>query len=236
MTSSGAARRALVTGGSRGIGAAVAVALARDGHDVIVNFAKNEAAAESVVEQIRALGRHAIACRFDVTDREEARARIAELLEQGPIDVLVNNAGVNADAPFPSIGDDAWDRVIGTSLDGLLQRDAAARDADGAAPVGPDHHSFERLRRDRQPRPGQLLGGKGRAHRRDQGARQELAKRHITVNAVAPGLIETDMIAGAPGRRDPQAHPDAPAGQAGRSGRSRGVSWRATRRATSPGR
>jgi 3-oxoacyl-[acyl-carrier protein] reductase len=192
------ARRALVTGASRGIGAAIAVALAREGHDVIVNFAKNEEAAERVVAEIRALGRNAIACRFDVTDREATRARVAELIEQGPIDVLVNNAGVNADAPFPTLGDDAWDRVIETSLAGFYNV------------TQPLVMPMVRRRWGRIITLSSVSGVFGNRGQVNYAAAKagligatkslakELAKRRITVNAVAPGLIETDMIAGAP--------------------------------------
>src|SRR4051812_14414871 len=111
------ARRALVTGASRGIGAAVAVTLARDGCDVIVNYLKDEGAAAGVVARIEALGRKARLSRFDVTNQAETRAAIDALLEEGAVDIVVNNAGVSADAPFPSIASADWDRVLRTSLD-----------------------------------------------------------------------------------------------------------------------
>jgi 3-oxoacyl-[acyl-carrier protein] reductase len=191
-------RRALVTGASRGIGAAIAIALANEGHDVIVNYAKNQAAAEAVGARIEALGRCATLCAFDVTDREATRARLAELLEQGPIDVLVNNAGVVADAPFPSISADGWDRVIRTSLDGFYNV------------TQPLVMPMVRKRWGRVITISSISGVMGNRGQVNYSAAkagligatkslaQELAKRHITVNAVAPGLVETDMIEGAP--------------------------------------
>jgi 3-oxoacyl-[acyl-carrier protein] reductase len=191
-------RRALVTGASRGIGAAIAVALAREGHDIIVNYTKNEAAAQAVRDKVQALGREATLCRFDVTDQAETRARIEELLAGGDIEVLVNNAGVVADAPFPSIPPDGWDRVIRTSLDGFYNV------------TQPLVMPMVRKRWGRIITLSSISGVMGNRGQVNYAAAkagligatkslaQELAKRHITVNAVAPGLIETDMIEGAP--------------------------------------
>jgi 3-oxoacyl-[acyl-carrier protein] reductase len=192
------ARRALVTGASRGIGAAVAVALARDGHDVILNYAKDEQGAAGVRAKVEALGRSAVLARFDVTDREATRAAIAALLEAGPIDVLVNNAGVLADAPFPSITEDGWDRVIRTSLDGFYNV------------TQPLVMPMVRRRWGRIVTMSSISGVTGNRGQTNYAAAKagligatkslalELAKRHITVNAVAPGLIATDMLEGAP--------------------------------------
>lgn len=191
-------RRALVTGASRGIGAAIALALAREGHDIIVNYTKNEAAAQAVRDKVQALGRQATLCRFDVTDRAETRARIEEQLAAGSIEVLVNNAGVVADAPFPSIPADGWDRVIRTSLDGFYNV------------TQPLVMPMVRKRWGRIITLSSISGVMGNRGQVNYAAAkagligatkslaQELAKRHITVNAVAPGLIETDMIEGAP--------------------------------------
>jgi len=187
-----------VTGASRGIGAAIAVALARDGHDVIVNYTKNEAAAEAVRAKVEGLGRRAVLARFDVTDQAATRARIAELLEEAPIDVLVNNAGIVADAPFPSMSPDGWDSVVRTSLDGFYNV------------TQPLVMPMVRRRWGRIVTLSSISGVMGNRGQVNYAAAkagligatkslaQELAKRNITVNAVAPGLIETDMIEGAP--------------------------------------
>ncbi len=193
-----AARTALVTGASRGIGAAIACALARDGLDVIVNYVANEAAARDVASRVEALGRKATVCRFDVRDRGETRARIGELLDGAAIDVLVNNAGVVADAPFPTLDPDAWERVTRTSIDGFynvtqplvmpMVRRKWGRIVSVSSVSG-------------------VIGNRGQVNYSAAKAAligatrslaQELAKRKITVNAVAPGLVETEMIAGAP--------------------------------------
>lgn len=193
-----APRTALVTGASRGIGAAIAGALARDGLDVVVNYVRNEDAARRVAENVRAFGRKATLCRFDVADRTEARKKIDELLVDIPIDVLVNNAGVVADAPFPSLDADAWERVTRTSIDGFynvtqplvmpMVRRKWGRIVTVSSVSG-------------------LVGNRGQVNYSAAKAAligatrslaQELAKRKITVNAVAPGLVETEMVAGAP--------------------------------------
>jgi 3-oxoacyl-[acyl-carrier protein] reductase len=187
-----------VTGASRGIGAAIAVALARDGHDLILNSAKSDAAAETVRAQVEGLGRRAVLARFDVTDQAATRAKIAELLAEGPIDVLVNNAGIVADAPFPSMSPDGWDSVVRTSLDGFYNV------------TQPLVMPMVRKRWGRIITISSISGVMGNRGQVNYAAAkagligatkslaQELAKRHITVNAVAPGLIETDMIEGAP--------------------------------------
>ena len=191
-------RTALVTGASRGIGAAIACALARDGLDVIVNYVANEAAAQEVAAKVRALGRKATVCRFDVRDHDETRKAIADLLQASVIDVLVNNAGVVADAPFPSMDARAWETVTRTSIDGFynvtqplvmpMVRRKWGRIVTVSSVSG-------------------VIGNRGQVNYSAAKAAligatrslaQELAKRKITVNAVAPGLVETEMIAGAP--------------------------------------
>jgi 3-oxoacyl-[acyl-carrier protein] reductase len=191
-------RTALVTGASRGIGAAIAGALARDGLDVIVNYVSNEAAAHGVAAKVRAFGRKATVCRFDVRKLDETRARIDELLKEGDIDVVVNNAGVIADAPFPTMDAKAWENVTRTSIDGFFHvtqplvmpmvRRKWGRIVTISSVSG-------------------VIGNRGQVNYAAAkaaliGATKalalELAKRQITVNAVAPGLVETEMIAGAP--------------------------------------
>ncbi len=191
-------RRALVTGASRGIGAAIAVALARDGVDVVINYVKNEAAAEAVAAQVRAFGRMATLCQFDVADAEAASARVSELLAASPIDILVNNAGVVHDAPFPSLSREHWDKMMRTSLDGFYNV------------TQPLVMPMVRRRWGRIITLSSISGVIGNRGQVGYSAAkagligatkslaQELAKRKITVNAVAPGLIETDMVASAP--------------------------------------
>jgi 3-oxoacyl-[acyl-carrier protein] reductase len=193
-----AVRTALVTGASRGIGAAIACALARDGLDVIVNYMSNEAAALQTATQVRAFGRKATLCRFDVRDHDETRTRVDELVRAGTIDVLVNNAGVVSDAPFPTMDAKAWENVTRTAIDGFFnvtqplvmpmvrQRWGRILTVSSVSGVignrGQVNYSAAKAA---------LIGA-------TKSLAQELAKRQVTVNAVAPGLVETEMIAGAP--------------------------------------
>ncbi len=118
---SGIVRRALVTGASRGIGAAIAKRLAAAGHPVIVNYRRDAEAAAAVVAAIRERGGEATAVAFDVADRAATEQAIAQLLQDPrPIGVLVNNAGVTADAAFPAMTHEQWDRVVRTTLDGCF--------------------------------------------------------------------------------------------------------------------
>ncbi len=192
-------RRALVTGASRGIGAAIAKRLAAAGHPVIVNYRSGAAAAEAVVAEIRAKGGEAIACAFDVSDAAATQQAIEELLKDPrPIGILVNNAGVTADAAFPAMTHEQWDKVLRTTLDGCF-------------------HVTQPLTMPMvQQKWGRIInlssisatkGTRGQANYASAKAgvigftrtlAQELAKRKITVNAIAPGLIDTEMIAGVP--------------------------------------
>ena len=108
---------AIVTGGSRGIGKACALELARAGYDVAINYAGNSEAAEKTVEEIKALGVDSAAYKFDVSNKEQVDKGIAEILEKfGRIDVLVNNAGITRDGLFMRMSAENWDAVINTNL------------------------------------------------------------------------------------------------------------------------
>lgn len=187
--------RALVTGASRGIGAAVARRLAADGFPTIVHYRAGEAAAREVALDIEKAGGRAELVAFDVTDHGAATAAIARLLEDPrPIGVLVNNAGVTADAPFPAMSHDAWSRVIKTSLDGFYNV------------TQPLAMPMVRLRWGRIIQitsVSGVIGNRGQVNYSAAKAgligatkalAQEMAKRNVTVNAVAPGPVETEMF------------------------------------------
>ena len=113
-------KRALVTGGSGGIGAAICRRLAADGCHVIVHANRGRAKAEAVVGEILAGGGSAEAIIFDVTEREPTATALAELLAAGPIQILVNNAGIDADAVFPAMSGEQWDSVIDVAVIAFL--------------------------------------------------------------------------------------------------------------------
>lgn len=192
-------RRALVTGASKGIGAAIARRLAADGFRVVINFRSSQEAAESVKASIEADGGRAELCGFDISDRDATTSALAKLVEgQDPISVLVNNAGVIADTNFPSMQWEQWQSVTRTSLDGFYNV---------------THPLVMPMIRQKYGRIISMSSVSGLSGNRGQvnysaakagivGATKalaiELAKRKITVNAVAPGLIDTDMVSEVP--------------------------------------
>ncbi|WP_439588645.1 3-oxoacyl-ACP reductase FabG [Hydrogenophaga sp.] len=190
-------KRALVTGGSGGIGAAICQRLAVDGHHVIVHAHRALDKAEATAEAIRASGGSAEAVAFDVTDRSACASALAALTEAGAIQVLVNNAGVHDDAVFPGMSGEQWDRVVDVSLNGFYNV------------TQPLTMPMIRTRWGRivsissvtaiMGNRGQVnyAAAKGALHSASKALALELASRGITVNAVAPGIIETDMIEGA---------------------------------------
>lgn len=190
---------AIVTGASRGIGAAIAVALAEAGHPVILNYLANREAAEAVKARVEAAGGTAILAPFDVADGVATQAALDALAADGhQIGVVVNNAGVVADAPFPAMTSEAWERVTRTTLDGFYHV---------TRPLVMPMVRRKRGRIVNISSVSGLVGNRGQTNYSAAKAgligatrslAQELARRGITVNAVAPGLIETDMIAGLP--------------------------------------
>jgi len=191
--------RALVTGASRGIGAAIAKRLASDGYSVILNYRREREQAEAVREAIVAAGGEAKLAPFDVSERTETARAIEELLaDPRPISIVVNNAGVVRDAAFPAMTGEAWDTVIRTSLDGFYNVTWPL-----VMPMVQQKYgriislsSISGLRGNR----GQVnyAAAKAGIVGATKALAIELAKRRITVNAVAPGLIDTDMIESVP--------------------------------------
>lgn len=186
----------LVTGSSRGIGRAIALRAAADGYDVVVHCRSQREAADGVAGEIRALGRAARVLQFDVADREACAAALsADLAAHGTYYGVVCNAGTNADAAFPAMTQQQWDGVLNTNLGAfynvlfplvmpMVRRRAPGRIITMASVSG-------------------LVGNRGQVNYSAAkagviGATKalaiELAKRQITVNCIAPGLIETDML------------------------------------------
>ncbi len=190
---------ALVTGASRGIGAAIATELAAGGYPIIANYHSNHTAAESLKERIEQAGGTVMLAPFDVADQEEVgKAQEQFLSEEREIGIVINNAGVARDNPFPAVSAADWKEVTRTSLDGFYNVTQPL--------VMP-------MVRRRWGRIVSLTSVSGLVGNRGQvaysaakagliGATRslalEVARRGVTVNAVAPGLIETDMIKNAP--------------------------------------
>lgn len=189
-------RVALVTGGSRGIGRAIALHLAGDGHRVAVNYSSNPDAAQSVVQEIVARGGEAVAVGADVSDEEAVGRLIREVGDAlGPVDVLVNNAGVTRDGLLARMSSDDWDRVIEVNLrSAFLCSKAVMR-------------GMLKNRWGRIISIGSVSGLAGNPGQANYAASKaavigftksiakEVGGRGITVNVVAPGFIETDMTA-----------------------------------------
>jgi 3-oxoacyl-[acyl-carrier protein] reductase len=191
-------RRVLVTGGSRGIGRATAVALARAGHEVCISYRSDAAAAAQAVSEIQAAGGKASSLRFDVSDRESSRVVLEEeLARAGAFWGVVCNAGIHADAAFPAMKPDAWDRVLRTNLDAFYHVlhplvMPMVRMHDGGRVVVMSSIAGVAGNRGQTNYAASKAGLIGAA----KSLAQELASRNITVNAVVPGLIETEMLAG----------------------------------------
>ena len=188
---------ALVTGASRGIGAATARVLAQDGWPIGVNYRSDEDGAASVVKEIEDAGGKAVALQADVSDPAAPDALLEELKQHfGPVLVLVNNAGVRADSLTLQIDDEAWSRVLDTNLCGAFRLIRRA--------IGP----MMRARYGRVVNIASVVGLRGNPGQANYAASKaglialtrtvaaEVARRKVTVNAVAPGLVETDLTEG----------------------------------------
>jgi 3-oxoacyl-[acyl-carrier protein] reductase len=184
---------ALVTGASRGIGAAIAVALARAGADVGLNYREREDAAAHVVSEIEQLGRRALAVRADVTEREQVRAMIAHTQAAlGPIEILVNNAGLLQQKPFAQITDADWERVLAVNLTGVFlcaQEALGAMLARGSGRIVNIASSGGQLGGPLAPHYSAAKAGVISLTR----SLARLGAPAVTVNCVSPGLIDTDM-------------------------------------------
>jgi len=186
-------KRALVTGGSGELGRAIALRLSRDGHHVYVHANAGLERAQESAADIRAVGGSAEAVAFDVTQAAAAEAALAQLLTAGPIQILVNNAGIHDDAVMPAMRPDQWHRVIDVSLNGFFHV------------TQPLLLPMIRTRWGRiinMSSISALIGTRGQANyaaakagliAAGRSLAAEVASRGITVNAVAPGIIESQM-------------------------------------------
>jgi 3-oxoacyl-[acyl-carrier protein] reductase len=189
-------KKAIVTGGSRGIGKAIALKLAEEGADIAVVYAGNEAAAKETCEQIRQLGVKGEAYRCDVSDFEQTKELVKTILEEfSGVDILVNNAGIVKDALIFSMPEADFDQVIATNLKGAFNM------------IKHTYRTFVKNRGGRIINITSVSGITGNAGQANyssakagmigltKSTARELAGRNVTCNAIAPGYIDTDMTA-----------------------------------------
>lgn len=199
MTQELLGRVAIVTGGSLGIGRAIALDLAANGADVAINYRRHEAEAQAVISQIEAMGRRGLAIKADVASFAEAQAMVQKVLTTfGRLDILVNNAGINRDAVIWKMTEEQWDEVIAIDLKGYFNYVRAV------APIFKEQGygkivnitSINGLR----GKFGQVNYSAAKAGiiGMTKALARELGRYNVNVNAVAPGLTETDMVREAP--------------------------------------
>ena len=192
-------KRAIVTGGSMGIGASIAKVLARQGADVAINYRKHDTEAKQVVAEIESLGRKGLAIKADVANFADAQRMVDEVKEKfGGLDILVNNAGINRDSVVWKMTEQQWDEVLDTNLKGYFNYIHAA--------VG----IFREQKSGKIVNVTSINGLRGKFGQTNYSASKagiigltkalarELGKSNVNVNAVAPGLIETEMMKDAP--------------------------------------
>ena len=188
---------ALVTGGSRGIGKACAIELAKAGYDVAISYAGNEEAANKTIEELQALNVKAKSYKFDVSDKEACAKAVEEVIaEFGRLDVLVNNAGITRDGLFMRMNADNWEAVINTNLNSAFYM------------TNPVVRIMMKQRSGCIINMSSIVGVYGNAGQANYSAAKagligftkslakEIGSRNIRVNAIAPGFIQTDMTKG----------------------------------------
>jgi 3-oxoacyl-[acyl-carrier protein] reductase len=190
---------ALVTGASRGIGAAIARALARDGWRVGVNYRSDRSGAEAVVGDIERDGGEALALPADVADPDAPEELFGALESRfdGPVLVLVNNAGISRDDLTPSLDDEQWNAVLETNLTAAFRLTRRALKAMLRARSGRIVNVSSAVALRANPGQANYAAAKAGLIALTKTSAVEVARRGVTVNAVAPGLIETDFIGGA---------------------------------------
>lgn len=186
-------KRALVTGGSGAIGSAICRSLAADGHHVLIHANKRHAEAQIIADAIITLGGSAQVLIFDVTDATAVAVALKPLVEHEPIQILVNNAGIHDDAVFPGMQIEQWHRVIDVSLNGFYHVTQALMMPMIRSRWGRiiNMSSVAALTGNR----GQVnySAAKGALNAATKSLALEIASRGITVNAIAPGIIESEM-------------------------------------------
>src|ERR1700675_609288 len=192
-------RTALVTGASRGIGRAIALALAQEGADVVVNYVSNEAPAQQLVEEIKQMGRQAMLVRADVSDFPDTYRMAQEIYKAfGHLDILINNAGITSDKTFQKMDHASWRNVLAINLDGVFNCTKVCIDGMIAQNYGRVVNITSVIGQIGNFGQANYAASKAGVAAMTKSLAKELAAKGVTVNAVAPGFTETEMIAAIP--------------------------------------
>jgi 3-oxoacyl-(acyl-carrier-protein) reductase len=192
-------RTALVTGASRGIGRAIAIALAEEGADVAVNYVANEAAARAVADEILRMGRRAMVAQADVADYPDTFRMAHDILKEfGHVDILVNNAGINSDKTFVKMDHASWRKVLAINLDGVFNCTKVFVDQMIKQEWGRVVNITSVIGQIGNFGQANYAASKAGVAAFTKSLAKELAAKNITVNAVAPGFTETEMVTGIP--------------------------------------
>jgi len=192
-------RTALITGASRGIGRAIAVALAEAGADVAINYVSSESAAKELEAEIQKMGRRAILAQADVADYPDTFRMAQDVLKAfGHLDILINNAGINSDKTFVKMDHASWRKVLAINLDGVFNCTKVFIDQMIAQEWGRVVNITSVIGQIGNFGQANYAASKAGVAAFTKSLAKELASKHITVNAVAPGFVETDMVTGIP--------------------------------------
>lgn len=187
---------ALVTGGSRGIGRAIAIRLAQQGFQILINYVSNQTEAQRTLDMAEG---HGELLQFGVADSQQTRQALAAWQQQHPeeyISVVVNNAGIRRDNVMALMPEADWHQVVDITLSGFFNVTQPLLPAMQLHQLRAHHQHGQRQRTQGTARTDQLLGSQGGIIAATKALAQEVARRGITVNAIAPGFIKTDMTEG----------------------------------------
>ena len=210
-------KNALVTGGSRGIGRAIALQLARDGARVAFSYRTGEVEAQAVAKEITDLGKEVLVLRADVSNPKEARGLVAKVLERwGRLDILVNNAGITRDKSVRKLTDEEWAEVINTNLNSVYYCSSAAIKGMCDQQYGRIINISSFVGQAGNFGQANYSASKGGIIAFTKTAALELAKQNVTVNVIAPGFILTEMLEKVPQNVQEQLKTRIPAARVGR--------------------